>query len=156
MEQIADALARLRGRRIYIDANIFIYFFDRSPGYFDLVSQVLTACAAHQSFAVTGEAAVAEVMVGVYRQNSPVLTAKIKEFFARKDLLLVTLHDKDAFDLAAMLAAKERMKLIDALHLATAARSGCAALLTNDAGIKPIEGVEIVRLSDFAPVPGAA
>ena len=49
---------------------------------------------------------------------------------------------------AARLRPTTRMKLPDAIHAATARLSGSTVLLTNDAGIAAVAGVEVVRLSE--------
>lgn len=37
MDKIGDILERIRGQRIYVDTNIFIYFLERNERYFDYV-----------------------------------------------------------------------------------------------------------------------
>jgi len=59
MGKIAPVLQKLQGQRIYIDANVFIYFLEKSPVYFPVVADLFSACAQHQVFAFAGDAAVA-------------------------------------------------------------------------------------------------
>ena len=49
--------------------------------------------------------------------------------------------------MAAEIAATASMKLIDALHVATAISSGCKFFLTNDRGIRSSEQLEVIVLS---------
>jgi len=149
MGKIASDLERLQGQGIYIDANVFIYFLEKSPVYFPVVAELLSACAQHHVFAFTGDAAVAEVMAGIYRQDKPALTNQCKAFFGNPQLLSVVRHDEQVFDLAALLVAKQKFKLIDSLHLATALQHGCKALITNDAGMVSVEGLEVLHLQDY-------
>ena len=37
-------LARMKGHRVYIDANFLIYFFDRRAPYFDVIAPLFVAC----------------------------------------------------------------------------------------------------------------
>jgi hypothetical protein len=37
MDKISQALARIKGQRVYIDTNIFIYFFGQHERYFEYV-----------------------------------------------------------------------------------------------------------------------
>jgi predicted nucleic acid-binding protein len=46
------------------------------------------------------------------------------------------------------MVAKQGFKLIDALHLATAYKQGCKALVTNDQGMQSIDGVKVIHLRD--------
>ena len=58
-------------------------------------------------------------------------------------------HTKKAFELAAELSPQRGIKLIDALHYATAALAGCKFILTNDHGFTSDEAMEIVYLEDL-------
>lgn len=149
MGKIAPVLQQLQGQRIYIDANVFIYFLEKSPVFFPVVAEVLGASSQHQVFAYTGDAAVAEVMAGIYRLDKPALTKQCKAFFGNPHLLTVVRHDAKSFDLATLLVARQRFKLIDSLHLATALQHSCKALITNDAGMVSINGLEVLHLQDY-------
>jgi predicted nucleic acid-binding protein len=146
MGKVAAAIARLAGQRVYIDTNVFIYFLDKHNTYFEVVSQFFQACIRREIFGTTGDAAVAEVMVGPYRQDNPALAARFKRFFAQKNFLTIVGHDRDA---AAMLVARKRLKFIDALHIATAVHAGCQFFITNDAGISSNEGLEVISLAEL-------
>ena len=43
MGKIAATLARMRGQRVYIDANYFIYFLARHEIYFEAAASVMRA-----------------------------------------------------------------------------------------------------------------
>ncbi len=151
MGALEAVLARLAGQRVYIDTNVFIYFLDRHATYFDAVAPLFRACAAQEFFGTTGDAAVAEVMVGAYRQNDPVLVARFKQFFAQKNFLTIASHDHAVFDAAAMLVARNRLRFIDALHFATAQSTGCPFFITNDTAIKSMANLEVILLASLLP-----
>ena len=132
MGALESLLARMRGQRVYIDANFLIYFLDRREPYFDLVSPIFTSCDAGDFEGVTGDAAVAEVMVYPYRSKSAAEIARGKAFFARPGFLTILSHDAAAFDACARLRATSSLKMLDALHYATALQAGCRFILTND------------------------
>jgi len=140
---VLDSVA---GRRVYIDANVFIYFLDQSTAHADDATAILEAAAAGRFTAVTGQAVVAEVMVGPYRQGDPLVIRKVKEFFASAVWLDVVDHPAQAFDDAALLRATSGMPFIDALHISTASLSRCDVVLTQDARMKPGLGVGVVAL----------
>ena len=148
MGKIDAVLARIAGQRVYLDTNIFIYFLDRHPCYFDAVAALFRASFDQAFFATTGDVAVAEVMGGPYRHDDPALAASFKRFFVERNLLTVVAHEREVFDAAAMLVAKKRMKFIDALHVATAISVGCQFFITNDVGIASFEGLEVILLSE--------
>ena len=51
---------------------------------------------------------------------------------------------------AARLRASSRLKLPDAIHLATALQYECPVFLTNDTRIRPLPGLDVLYLSDYA------
>ena len=137
-------IERLSGQRVYIDANFLIYFFDRRVPYFDVVAPLFAACDCGEFAGFTGDAAVAEVMVHPYRSRSAAEIARGKAFFARENFITVLAHDARAFDAAAQLRATSSMKLMDALHYATAVQNGCRFLLTNDGDFASGPQIEVI------------
>jgi predicted nucleic acid-binding protein len=146
MGKVGALLARLAGERVYIDSNIFVYFLERHPLFFPVVAPVFAAIQAGSVTGLTGDAVVAEVMVGPYRSGSPAVIADVKSFFNTSGSFIILRHGPDEFDLAAQLRASHGMKFADALHVATASRAACRAMLTNDDGIRPAGAMEIVGL----------
>jgi predicted nucleic acid-binding protein len=149
---LGNLLAKLAGQRMYIDTNAFIFFLDRHPKYFPVVAPVFEACFNQKVFAITGGLAVAEVMIHPYRNGDATLIANFKNFFAQKNFLTIAEHPNDLLDMSAMLAGQRKMKLIDAIHVATAQKNGCTYFLTNDHGIKSSDNLEVIQLDDFATV----
>ena len=140
-------LDSLTGRRVYVDANVFIYFLDQSTSQAAAATAALEAARAGEFSAVTGQAVIAEVMVGPYRQGDPLVIRRVKEFFGSAVWLDVVDHPAQAFDDAALLRATTGMPFIDALHVATASLSRCDVVLTHDARMKPGLGVDVVALA---------
>lgn len=139
--------ALLQGQRVYLDANILIYFLDGRTEVAALAADILEAAARGDFQAVTSDAAVAEVMVGPYRSGDPMTIRAVREFLHQPRLLDIVPNDSRAFDDAAMLRGVEGRGFIDALHVATAAAAGCTLLVTNDRRIRPALGVEVVELT---------
>ena len=163
------ALARISGKTIYIDSCVFIYFLDHycapdhgktdaKVNFFDVAALILDACAKRKSFGATGDAALAEVLISPYRKNDPIQLARFRHFFDQKNFLNVLSHDSSAFNNAAQIAAQYRLKLIDALHIATAVQANCAFFITNDLTIQsaipkslPIEVICLLDLITRGP-----
>jgi predicted nucleic acid-binding protein len=149
MGKIDDCIAKIRGHRIYLDANFLIYFFDKKEPYFSVVSEIIVTCDRNAVFGYTGDAAVAELMVYPYKTKSEIEIARGKAFFARENFLTVLPHSSDLFDMASRLRAETGMKLIDSLHYATALKTGCKFLLTNDKGIRSTPDLEVILVQDL-------
>jgi predicted nucleic acid-binding protein len=139
----------MAGQRAYIDTNVFIYFLSTHPTYFDASARVIKACAESSIFGFTGDAAVAEVMVGAYKHTDPTLAIRFKHFFSQRNFLTIAAHDAQTFDAAAQLVAKGGLKFIDALHMATAVHSQCTYFVTNDKGIKSGTHLQVVQLEQM-------
>lgn len=145
MDALNTALARMAGQRVYFDTNVFIYFLDQGS-LFETVAPLLAACVEGRMTGCTGDAAVAETMVMPYRTQDVTRIAKFKAFFGLEGFLTIHAHTAQSFDLAAQIAGTQGMRLMDALHYATAIQSGCHFLVTNDAGIKSSAALEVVAV----------
>lgn len=141
------SLEQLKGQRVYIDTNIFIYFLDGQEPFLSMVYPFLEALINGEIIGYTGDAVVAETMVQPYKLGNIAMIEQFKAFFAQDDFLTILSHDDKAFDLAAKLSGTKGMKLVDSLHMATALQAGCDYLITHDKGIKPVDGIRIVQLS---------
>jgi predicted nucleic acid-binding protein len=149
MGKISSILERIQGQRVYIDTNIFIYFLERNERYFDRVVPFFQRFNDGSSIAYTGDAVVAETLYKPYQIDDSERVSEFKEFFANDEFITVLPHTKKVFELAAELSPKRAMKLIDALHYATAAIAGCKFLLTNDRGFASVESLEVIYLDDL-------
>lgn len=149
MGKVTSLIKEMSGHRVYIDTNVFIYFLDRSPVYFPIARQLMYAIDSGDITGITGDVTIAETLVKPYRTGNTELIAGIKGFFHAEGFLCLKPHDAETFDLAAQLRAKEGMKFIDALHYATAIRSGCTFFITNDLGIKTNHMLHIVSISSL-------
>lgn len=141
------SLEQLKGQRVYIDTNIFIYFLDGQEPFLTMVYPFLEALINGEIIGYTGDAVIAETMVQPYKLGNIAMIEQFKAFFAQDDFLTILPHDDKAFDLAAKLSGTKGMKLVDSLHMATALQAGCDYLITHDKGIKPVDGIRIVQLS---------
>lgn len=145
-EAMVSALEKIRGQRVYLDTNIFIYFLDRHESYFDAVLPYIQLLSDGLAIGYTGDAVVAETLYRPYQAGDALRVSQFKEFFSNDEFITVLPHSTRAFELAAEIAPKQGMKLIDALHLATAVLAGCTYILTNDRGFTSIPGIEVIQL----------
>jgi len=144
MGKVSGAVNRMNGHRVYLDTNVFVYFLDRNPNFFDIVSPIIQAVDSGGIIGVTGDAAIAETLVKPYQSGNLELVSGIKSFFRAEGFLSIQPHDGETFDLAAQLRATRGMKFIDALHYATAIRSGCTFFITNDLAIQSDHIIEVI------------
>jgi predicted nucleic acid-binding protein len=118
-------------RRLYIDANVLITSFEGdSPAAREGGAGL--DLAAHDAELVTSEITLSEVLVAPFRSAKSVLEGLYRALFERPDLLTVIAANRTVMIEAARLRAVSRMKLPDAIHVATARVSSCGALASFD------------------------
>jgi predicted nucleic acid-binding protein len=147
--KVDRALSRIAGKRTYLDANLLIYFFNDHPQYFEIAESIILAAERREFLAHTSKAVIAEVMVHPYRSGNPELIAKFRAFFDQSFITVVGNPD-ELFDVATMYAGTRSMKLIDALHYATALHFGCTAIVSNDKKfMKQRDHLEIINIDEL-------
>ena len=149
MGKIANLLNKLAGQHVYIDTNLFIYFLDQNTTFFPIALTLLEAVELGDFIAHTGDIAIAETLVRPYQTDNILLVANIKAFFYADDFLSIESLDSNTFDLCAQIRAKYNMKFADALHYATALKTGCKFFITNDTGIRSTDALEVVLIKDI-------
>lgn len=136
------------GAKVYLDTNIVIYAIE---GFADLAKQIqalLLALDDAQIVAVTSELTLAEALIKPLKdQNQPEQQA-YKKFLTPTSVLQVVPISKEILEEAARLRATTKLKLPDAIHLATATLNGCDCFLTNDDSFKSITTANIKILSE--------
>jgi predicted nucleic acid-binding protein len=138
----------MRGGRVYVDTNAFIYLLEATPKLGDAVAALLSASEQRELFACAGEAVHAELLVKPMRDGDAVAVGVLDGLFAQQRMLEVLPHDAQVFRLAASLRALHRLRFIDALHMATALIHRCSHFVTNDGDFVQVDGITMVLLSD--------
>ena len=142
-------LSALIGRRVYLDANIYIYAFE-------LVEAKQEACSAlfnyldHDANRLIGsELLIPELLSKPMELNNQDLVDSYWDFLESEDLDLLPLS-KDMHLQAAELRAKYKLKAVDALHLATAIIMNCSAFVSDDAKLKRVTEIAVINLEQIA------
>jgi predicted nucleic acid-binding protein len=141
-------LERVAQRRVYLDANVFIYGVEGTPPYFDLVAPVIRAVVEGGQDAVTSEITLAECLVGPFRHRDERTERAFYDVLRPRGGLTVAPVTREVLVGAARLrAARRALKLPDAVHAATARLYSCSVFLTNDTHVRAVPGLEVVLLS---------
>jgi predicted nucleic acid-binding protein len=121
---------------LYLDTNIIIALFETQDAQPDalwlFVKQVVTAKLAHLG---TSALTFSELLARPYRSRDTVLAQQYLQLARSEDWLAVEHVSPNVIELAARLRATTRMRLPDAIHVATAVVSGCGHILTYDRGM---------------------
>ncbi|AYD00999.1 hypothetical protein NCHU2750_16090 [Neorhizobium sp. NCHU2750] len=128
--------------RVYLDSNIVIYYVEGAASLHDKVDVLLnTYIRKGRNFHIS-EMTLGECLIGTGNKSH-----------ATPDAYLSVLEDRALISLApitnaiirraAHLDADLNMKLVDAIHVATAEALSCRVLITNDRGIRAPVGIEL-------------
>lgn len=143
---LIDALG---GRRVYLDANVFVYAVEEAAPFADALRLLFDAVRRGAVRAITSELTLAETLVVPIREGDrDRQRAFARAIRQRGGLAVMPVTRAVLVEAARLRAALPALKLPDAIHAATARLSGCGVLLTNDTGFGAVPGVEVVRLSE--------
>lgn len=131
---------------VFLDANLIIYFVERTPFWGQKASARLAALrAVGESFAVT-ELVRMECLVGPIKAGDANRLADVTAFFAAPNLVLLPITTAVA-QRGAALRATHKFQPLDALHLAAAIEHGCGLFLTNDVNLKKCTDIAVEVLT---------
>jgi predicted nucleic acid-binding protein len=136
------------GQRIYIDTNIVIYAIEGLANYAAQVQPLLDAMDAAEVFIVTSELTLAETLVGPIKAQNLLIQKTYHSFLTTTDILEVVPVSRRILEEAAQLRATSKLKLPDAIHLATALQYQCESFLTNDIAFKSLNLPQVKMLAD--------
>jgi predicted nucleic acid-binding protein len=136
--------------RTYFDANILIYEIEASPPMVAAVGQILVQLEAEKQIPITSEFTLAECLVGI---REPDLEMVYVDYFADVSSIEVHPVSRSLLISAAHIARANRVKLADAIHIATAIATGCRSFATNDDRLKLPATLRRIRPAPLATPP---
>jgi predicted nucleic acid-binding protein len=142
-------MAQLRGsdgRRLYLDANVFVYIVEGFEMYKEALGALLRDMDEGRVVAITSELTLAEVLVKPIQTGRADLVRAYETMISPGRGREIMPVSRDILREAARLRASTSLRLPDAIHVATAKLSNCHSVITNDAGIRDSGG-----LPTFAP-----
>lgn len=147
---ILDAIPT--GSLVALDTVVWIYEFEFHP-VFGPVTRILfregfgkAVCRAASSLLVLGE-----VLVEPLAKSRTDVANRYRLIISPGPDLMVWPISQDVIETAALLRAKYRIKMLDAIHVASAIVHRADVFVTNDGGLRRISEVPILILSDYLP-----
>ena len=131
------------GATVLVDTNPIIYVFEGSPLAAQFMS-VFEAIDAGRIQAVVTPITVAEVVCGPMKAGNEALAERYRYALCSGIGWSLREMDADIAMLAARLRLQHRIKLPDAIQLATAVHEGCHALITYDRDFGDATAVSIL------------
>ncbi len=142
------SIAQLLGHRIYVDANIWIYYAEREQPYFSTISPVFDRSAAGDLALVTCELTLLEVLSKPGPQWITLRDAYVSMLSSRPGVEVVPVTRRE-WVAAAAIRATYRCSLPDSVHLSAAIQNSCRFFLTNDNRVPVLPDIQRLRLSDL-------
>jgi len=134
---------------ISLDTNIFVYYFDSNSTFFPEVKDIFT------QIDVAKVKILLPVMVFAEILSHPPLTenqiTEYSSFFEENDLFLFKNVDTKVAKTAAFLRRKYKIKILDAIILASAIESGADVFITADSKLQKVEEIEVFVLGNNHP-----
>ena len=119
-------------RQIYLDANIIIYAIEENHSWAQSTRSLLDAIDRKLLRAATSELALAEVLVRPLALADDDLVRKYERLLPSDSDVEMISVDRDVLLSAARLQGELKLKLFDAVHVASARLAGCDYFLTQD------------------------
>ena len=128
-------LNKINGKKIALDTVVFIYTLEGNLEFGDCAKTIFEAIEQGKC-SYAKDLVLAELMVKPLREGKPNIAEEYASELPNFPNLTFLLPTRDIITSAAKLRGKTNLKIIDALHLATAIEAGCQIFITNDAGMQ--------------------
>lgn len=143
-----NRLLRLHSR-IALDTSAFIYQLQANQKYVGLTDEIFAWLQRPKSEGVTSTITMTELLVHSYRDHNQQQADEIYGLLSTFPNLAWISPSLEIADTAARIRAQYGLRTPDALQAATAIRSSATALVTNDATLRRVAGLQIVVLDDL-------
>jgi len=120
------------GQTIYLDSNIIIYAVEKNHSWMRATQTLLEQIDSAIFNAMTSELVLAEVLAVPMAVKNHSLVQAYDELFEADSGLRLRPVNRSVLKLAADLRGQLKLKLADAIHVATAQLAGCDYFLTQD------------------------
>ena len=130
-----------QGATVMVDTAPFIYVLESHPQFADQFAGLFEAAAAGNLTIALSTITLAEVLTGPFKAGQTALAKRYEKALSQYNVIPVS---TPIASLAAQLRAQYRLKLPDAIQLATGLDIGAAAFVTHDRDFSQVTGVEIL------------
>ncbi|MDP3527191.1 MAG: type II toxin-antitoxin system VapC family toxin [Hoeflea sp.] len=137
------------GDQVYLDSNTVITILEHTAPLNDAQKRFIDALETGRISAVSSEFTLAECLVKPMRENSKEDVDAVLQFLENQEHVELLPVGRDILVKAAQIRAVVRVKMPDAIHLATAAAAQCNIFLSDDKGIRVPPNVARIGFADL-------
>lgn len=127
-----------------VDSAPIIYWLEGHPRLAERFAPVFEAAESGTAFIVISTVTLAEVLAGPLRAGNELLAGRYREALTRSPGWQVATLDADTAVEAARIRATYRLRLPDAIQVATAIRTGATALVSHDRALRRVKGLKVI------------
>lgn len=140
---------RLRsGGRVFLDTAPVVYYLEGEPRRLSLMRNIFSLLDDGAFTAVTSPVTLGECLVVPYRTGQTNLRERFVNLVVHGANTVFAPIDQGIGMKAAELRARHNLTMTDALQVAVALHTACAALLTNDAILKRVSELDVIVLDE--------
>ena len=136
------------GGSVYVDANAIIYSVERVEPYSNLLAPMWEEARAGRFTLASSELVALETLVRPLRDGNARLEMLFRSILASAEMNLIP-ATLAIWEDAARIRAETGLATPDALHAATALRTGCTLFITNDTDFRRVDDLPVVVLDDL-------
>lgn len=134
---------------IFIDTAPFIYYIEEYEKYIEVVDPLFSYISRGHITAYTSFITLIEVLTKPLEEKDERLVCKYEDLLTNSKGLILTDMDKNISLESAKLRVKYRIKIPDAIQVASGFVNGAKAFITNDSNLKKIKEINIIVLDDI-------
>ena len=134
-----------------VDTMVFVYHFEAHEEFGPAAGRLLQAAEEGRCHLVCSILTLLEILVVPKRNAQEDLCRRYREIFQSFPNLAVLDIDSEIAEIASDLRAAYSLRTPDAIHIATAIRTGATAFISGDGRLNRVKELRIVRLEDLPP-----
>jgi predicted nucleic acid-binding protein len=132
---------------VYVDTNIFVYFVEAVPDFFQKTKELFEHAAAVGARLVTSEITLAECIYRPCQENDAPLVSVYETLFEQSGEIELVPLDGAIAKRAATAGGGLGLKLIDAVHYLSALEAGCDFFVTSDSAFRSGPKMAVLRIA---------
>lgn len=134
-----------KAQSLYLDTNLYIYFFENVPKFSDLIEDIFNVCSQNKIQIIASQLLFTEILVKPLKINSQLTKAYLNLPQSFPLPKLQDVNHQIAIQ-AAQLRADFNLRSPDAIHAATALESKVDYFITSDKQFKKIKSLPSIIL----------
>ena len=139
----------LIGKIVGLDTMLFIYHIEDNPKYAAITEKLFDTIEHGSCKAVTSILTLIELLIKPKREGNLIAVGDYRDMILTFPNLMVMDVNLRVSDIASDMRAKYRIRVPDAIQIASAIVGGSQSFITNDEGLKKVKDVNIILLDEW-------